>query len=70
MKGLLLAFSVGRDRIDEALDCARPVPVLKLESDRDRPAHRLTGAQRRAGHGLAARWLLAPVVGIQAMSEA
>src|SRR5260370_6693987 len=46
------------------------VPVLKLESGRDRPAHRLTGAQRRAGHGLAARSLPARAVGNPAMSAA
>ena len=46
------------------------VPVLKLESGRDRPAHRLTGAQRRAGHGLAARSLPARAVGNRAMSAA
>ena len=46
------------------------VPVLKLESGRDRPADRLTGAQRRAGHGLAARSLPARAVGNRAMSAA
>ena len=46
------------------------VPVLKLESGRARPAHRLSGAQRRAGHGLAARSLRARAVGNRAMSAA